>query len=238
MRMTRRSKQLATGATLVVTTGLIAATTMGATGAQVAPEAEPSNTTRATLAPLNNSGVNGRADVVVVDGKKVRVDLNARRLLKGVPHAQHIHFGSRARHECPTVRDDDNADHRLNTAEGQPAYGPVRVSLTTRGDTSPDSTLAVKRFPTAPKGRVDYDRKGIEVSKKVARAIRRGNAVVVLHGIDYNGNGEYDFDAGESELDPSLPAEATDPVSCGVLHPVAAAEEDGGPLPLPRSGRN
>ena len=36
--------------------------------------------------------------------------------------------------------------------------------------------------------------------------------------MDYNGNGMYDFDsAGASELDPSLPAEATDPAVCGVL---------------------
>lgn len=237
MQMTRTSKQFATGTMLVVTGSLVASTMMSANGAPVAREAQPSNTTRASLEPLNNSGVKGQADVVVVDGRKVRVDLNARRLLKGVPHAQHIHFGGRARHECPTVRDDDNADHRLNTVEGQPAYGPVKVSLTTRGDTSPDSTLAVNRFPTAPEGKVNYDRKGIKVSKKVARAIRRGNAVVVVHGIDYNGNGTYDFEAGTSELDPSLPAEATDPVSCGVLRPVAT-EGDSGPLPLPRSGRN
>ena len=31
---------------------------------------------------------------------------------------------------------DDNGDFRLSTAEGLPAYGPVKVSLTKRGDTS------------------------------------------------------------------------------------------------------
>ena len=37
-------------------------------------------------------------------------------------------------------------------------------------------------------------------------------------GVDYNGNGMYDFaSAGKSDLDPSLPAEATDPALCGVL---------------------
>lgn len=47
--------------------------------------------------------------------------------------------------------------------------------------------------------------------------IRRGDAVVVTHGFDYN-NGEYDkAGAGPSELDPSLPAEATDPALCGRL---------------------
>jgi len=42
---------------------------------------------------------------------------------------------------------------------------------------------------------------------------------VVLHGIDYNMDGLYSFsDEGASELDPSLPAEATDPVACGVTN--------------------
>ena len=52
----------------------------------------------------------------------------------------------------------------------------------------------------------------------MARAIRRGEAVVVIHGVDYNDNGTYDFDsAGKSDLDPKLPEEATAPATCGVL---------------------
>lgn len=227
MRLTRGKKQVAAAGMFVASGSLVAASIIGASGAApAAPQAEPSNVTRAKLEPLNNSGVKGNADVVV-NGRKISVDLNARRLLKKMPHAQHIHFGAAARNECPTVRDDDNADHRLNTVEGQPAYGPVRVSLTTRGDTSAKSTLAVNRFPTARQGKVNYDRQGIDVSKRVKRAIRNGNAVVVVHGIDYNGNKKYDFRAGKSELDPKLPAEATDPASCGVLKPVQTAS---GPL--------
>lgn len=168
------------------------------------------------LNPLNNSGVTGGA-AVHVNNRRLEVRVHARGLAKRLPHAQHIHFGAKARHECPTVFDDDNLDFRLNTAEGLPAYGPVRVSLTTRGDTSADSVLAVKRFPTAPRGRVHYYRE-MRTGAKVARGIRRGNAVVVIHGVDYNHNGKYDFrSAGESELDPSLPAEATDPATCGRL---------------------
>lgn len=183
--------------------------------------------THATLTPLNNSGVTGQADVTI-DGRMLEVDLGARHLLKGMPHAEHIHFGAKARQECPSVRDDDNADHRLNTVEGQPAYGPVKVSLTTKGDTSPKSTLAVKRYPLAKNGQIHYNRQGITVSERVARGIRNGHAVLVIHGIDYNHNGKYDFSAGRSDLDPSLPAEATDPVACGVLQVV-----DSGPgLPL------
>ena len=175
-----------------------------------------SDHTHARLTPLNNSGVTGHADAHVRHGK-LHVDLEAHHLLRGVPHAEHIHFGAQARHECPSVFDDSDQDHRLSTAEGVPAYGPVKVSLTTKGDTSANSTLAVKRYPMAKHGSIHYNRKGIEVSPRVAQAIRHGKAVLVIHGIDYNGNGTYDFSAGKSELDPSLPAEATDPATCGVL---------------------
>ena len=236
MRLTMGKKHARAGAILVASGSLVAATMLAATGATAptAQRAEPSDDTHAQLEPLNNSGVRGNADVHV-EGRKLEVDLDARHLLRGMPHAEHIHFGRKARHECPTVRDDDNADHRLTTAEGLPAYGPVKVSLTTHGDTSPDSTLAVKRYPTAPHHQIHYNRKGIEVSKRVARAIRHGKAVLVIHGIDYNGNGTYDFSAGASELDPNLPAEATDPAACGVLKVVPTQTSGGTPtLPVPK----
>ncbi|HEU5038892.1 MAG TPA: hypothetical protein VFT70_17930 [Nocardioides sp.] len=214
MPRTHTKRFLAAGAVL-------AAAAIGGTSivtASSANQAAPQATgyTHADLVPLNNSGVTGTADAHVHDNK-LEVDLDARHLLRGMPHAEHIHFGAQARQECPSVRDDDNHDHRLNTAEGLPAYGPVKVSLTTKGDTSPKSTLAVTRYPLAKKGTIHYNRQGIDVSPRVARAIRHGKAVLVIHGIDYNGNGKYDFSAGRSELDPSLPAEATDPVTCGVL---------------------
>ena len=77
--------------------------------------------------------------------------------------------------------------------------------------------LAVNRFPTAPKGQIHYDR-SMKTGSRVANGIERGNAVVVIHGVDFNGNGKYDFrSAGKSDLDPALPAEATDPAACGVL---------------------
>ena len=67
---------------------------------------------------------------------------------------------------------------------------------------------------------VAHTRQSLDVtdSAAVARAIRHGKGVIVIHGVDYNGNGKYDFaSAGKSDLDPSLPAEATDPALCGVL---------------------
>jgi hypothetical protein len=98
-------------------------------------------------------------------------------------------------------------------------YGPIAVSLTTKGDTSPKSGLAVDRFSTTPAGSLNYYRSSIKVDKKLAAAIKRGEAVVVIHGLDYNQNGKYDFKgAGASELNAAFPAEATDPAACGVLN--------------------
>lgn len=218
MRATKK-QYAATGLGLASLVGLVATSLPGEANAQGTQARPAAGTTRAELNALNNSPVHGYARVVV-DGRRLRVSVDARRLLKDMPHAQHIHFGKQARHECPTVRDDDNNDHRLSTAEGIPAYGPVRVSLTTKGDTSPDSTLAVSRFPSAPNRQIHYDRT-IRVGSRLAHKIANGKALVVVHGVDYNGNNKYDFDgAGESELDSSLPAEATDPVACGVLNVV------------------
>jgi len=175
---------------------------------------------------LNNSGVRGSSNVDV-DRRRLHIKVDARGLARRLPHAQHIHFGAKARHECPTVRDDSNRDFRLTTTEGAPAYGPIRVSLTTRGRTGAGSGLAVTRFPTARRGQIHYDRM-TRTSARVARAIRRGKGVVVIHGVDYNHNGRYDFrSAGKSELDPNLPAEATDPVSCGRLR------VEGSAVPVP-----
>lgn len=168
------------------------------------------------LNPLNSSGVTGIA-TVTADGRQVQVKIKARHLAPKLPHAQHIHFGAKARHECPTIADDANGDFRLTTTDGAPAYGPVRVSLTTKGDTSAKSVLAVDRYPTASRGTVDY-RRTTKTSKSVARAVRNGEAVIVIHGVDYNDNGKYDFaSAGKSDLDKTLPAEATDPASCALL---------------------
>lgn len=206
--------------TLALSGGVVMLASLVVVGAAAGTSAtaESANTvhTHTHLNSLNNSGVQGRASVES-RGRWLDVQIDARGLAKGLPHAQHIHFGAQAAHECPTAALDADHDFRLTTAEGVPAYGPVRVSLTTRGDTSPDSALAVDRFPTAPNGHEHYDRQ-TRTQRAVARAIRRGEGVVVIHGVDYNDNGEYDFSAGKSELDPSLPAEATDPATCGVLH--------------------
>ncbi|CAA9376648.1 MAG: hypothetical protein AVDCRST_MAG60-556 [uncultured Nocardioides sp.] len=211
-----RTKVALNASVLIATTAVAATMATSPASAKVARDATE---TKGRLTALNNSGIAGSAEAVV-NGRRLIFDIDARKVLKGMPHAQHIHFGAQARHECPTAaRDDENNDHRLTTTDGAPAYGPVRISLTTKGDSSAKSVLAVDRFPTPERSTITYNRQ-IRTSKALARAIRRGQAVYVLHGLDYNGNGKYDFDgAGASDLDPSLPAEATDPAACSVLNP-------------------
>lgn len=215
---------------------LLAATSM-ATSAAAAP-GSPNNGTEKTitlsanLTELNGSGASGTATATVRNQRIVQIDVHAEGLTPDAPHAQHIHYGEQALNECPTLALDSNGDGRLNTVEGVPAYGPVVVSLTTTGDTSPASVLAVDRYPVAENGVLDYRRTNIEftdvagtgysgdggTARQIADSIREGEGVIVIHGVDYDGDGMYSLsDEGASELDPSLPAEATDPAACGVL---------------------
>lgn len=173
--------------------------------------------TTADLQPVALNGVNGSGTAMVqVSGTTITVTMAASGLLPDNPHAAHIHFGADARHECPTAADDADGNGKLNTTEGGPAYGPVVVSLTKTGDTSAKSVLAVDRFDTAPGGQMSYERGSITVAPEIATAIVDGQAVVVIHGVDYNDSGMYDG-AAKSDLDPSLPTEATDPALCGAL---------------------
>jgi hypothetical protein len=210
---------LASGAmvTGLVTSGTAVAAPAGGSQAGVTSLLNQGVKTQTHFQQLNNSGVRGNA-TVTVRHRRLTIDIDARGVLKDMPHAMHIHFSADSSHTCPTVWNDSNGDHRLSTSEGAPAYGSVKVSLTTRGAHNPGSALAVDRFPTASNGRIHYERT-IRVRQGVARAVRNGEAAIVIHGIDYNQNGKYDFaGAGKSDLDPNLPAEATDPVACGILH--------------------
>ena len=171
----------------------------------------------ANLQPVALNGVEASGTAMVsVNGTRIDVTMAASGLLADNPHAAHIHFGADARHECPAASDDTEGDGTINTSDGEPAYGPIVVSLTKTGDTSPDSGLAVDRFGTAPGGELSYERGSIKVAEDVASAIVDGQAAVVVHGVDHNDNGEYDGET-MSDLDESLPTEATDPAICGVL---------------------
>lgn len=184
------------------------------------PASAADGAAEADLTPVALSGVQatgiGQAEI---SGTTLSFTLAAQGLLAGAPHAAHIHFGAEARNECPVAADDAAGDGTLNTTDGDPAYGPIVVSLTKTGDTSPESGLAIDRFGVGDD--FEYSRGDVTVTQEVADAILAGKAAVVVHGVDHNDSGTYDGDV-MSDLDPTLPTEATDPAICGVLNAMPA----------------
>jgi hypothetical protein len=202
--------------------------------AAAGPAAAADGSVQGELTPVPVNGVEGSGMAMVeVSGTSLSFTLAAQGLLADAPHAAHIHFGEQARNECPTAADNNaaalegesNPEQHFTTVEGLPAYGEIAVSLTNAGDTSPDSGLAVDRFAVGSS--FEYSRDDVQVSDALAQNILAGKGVVVVHGVDYDGDGTYSMgERGPSELDPSLPGEASDPALCGVL---AASQMSGMP---------
>ncbi|MGW2835421.1 hypothetical protein [Streptomyces sp. NPDC001286] len=192
------------------------------------------STYQATLDPVATNMVDGSGmATVTLHGNRATVSVTANRLLDSSPHAQHIHVKGSG--ECPKAdaAHNHNGHKAISTTDGLPAYGKIGTSLTTKGDTSPKSALAVDRFPGT--GSYHYTRT-ITVSPEVAQQIRANNAVIVVHGIDYNHNGKYDNVLGASELNPKLPQEATAPAICGALNVMPTGGANTGNGAAVRSG--
>jgi len=211
------SKKLGLALLLAVALSLSLASVAIANGGDRDDHDEHGKHYKAHLNPLNRSGAEGHAILEKEGTNKLETEIHSHGLAAKLPHAQHIHGFKKAVSECPTLAA-SGRDNLITTAEGLPSYGPIQVSLTTKGDTSPKSALAVDRFPVAnAKGSVEYERT-FSVPSNVAKNL--GKKVIVQHGVDLNDNGRYDFQAaGKSELDPSLPQEATIPATCGVINP-------------------
>ena len=204
---------LAAGALLLPTVGLAAPATAAA-----------KEKYRYALAPVphdpradGGSNATGRA-TITVEGDRVTVKLDAKGLSPNLVHVQHIH--GVGQNECPGAerRDDRVDDGLIDTVEGLPDYGAIQVSLTTSGDTSAASGLAVDRFLVADaKGRLRYERTftlGVDFPRAIAENLDKHH--IVVHGIDVNHNGAYDFGAGTSGLSSELPLEAELPAVCGL----------------------
>jgi hypothetical protein len=179
------------------------------------------------LDPLNSSEASGTGKVMV-NGNEVTVTIESHGHSAGLPHAQHIHFGEEARHECPNMDDDADGNGIIQTLEGAPAYGPVQVSLTTEGDVSPESGLAVDRFPTGESnGDVHYERTFELPENMSAQDLEDG--VIVQHGISelFEDPAAYDGEL-KSDLNPDLPEEATVPATCGALETMGMPETGAG----------
>jgi hypothetical protein len=190
------------------------------------------------LEEMNNSGASALARVTVHDNGSINVSIQGHGLTPNQPHAQHLHgdMAGSMQFTCPTPAADKNGDGQVSTEEGDPRYGHVVVALTTKGDTSADSGLALDRFPVADaNGDLDYERNipAGQVPNSIAEHINHLH--IVQHGIDVNGNDKYDMKAlGESVFAKSLgvdgvPEEGTNPATCGEVYPVGSVETGGGP---------
>lgn len=208
-----------------LTLGAVSALTVVGLSGGSAVLAQSNNTTyQANLNALNGSGDSGTA-TVTVDGDQVTVKVNTTDVSPGLPHAQHFHIGGT--NTCPTADADEDDDDIINTAEGQPAYGEVKVSLTTEGDTSADSALAVDRFPVAENGTINYERTFTLPEGVTADDV--SNAVVVQHGLSelFEDKAKYDGEK-KSSLKEDLPLEATVPALCGALTAMPTGGADTG----------
>ena len=161
------------------------------------------------------SNVEGHGYVVVADAV-LYVDMYVEGVTAGVPHAQHFHGSmmAGARNMCPPAAADvrkssPHPDGLIDTLEGVPFYGGIQVSLTTEGDTSPDSALALDRFPVANDDGTLWYHRSIQVSENVADHIDMLH--YVIHGIDLDGSNGYNGVTGPL----GAPLEATVPAGCG-----------------------
>ena len=205
----------------LVLAAAVAAVIVLASGGSSTPKGEPF---AATADPVPTNQVTGNGSATVhLNGDQVTVNLDTNGLLNGSPHAMHIHAGGKG--ICPPASSArlHNGHLSISTTDGISFYGPPQVSLTSHGDTSRKSIVDFSRYPSV--GDIRYTRT-FAIPPGVAAAIRSGNAVIVVHGIDYNHNGIYDDVLDRSELNHNLPGEATAPALCGPL--VATKTADAG----------
>ena len=215
----RQLLALAAPVALLVPAAAVASATAGDFNASLRPVAHSATAD-------GGSNVTGRASLQL-RGRNLMVNLRATGLTPNEPHAMHIHGVVTANNECPPASADTNTgdpidpstfvagtpDGLISLGEGAPFYGPIDVSFTEIGDTSPASGLELARFPVASAaGVIDYHRT-ITVPKNIAKNL--GSLHIVLHGTDL----PTDDDA--SSL--SSLFEATLPVACGEI------DQDAGP---------
>jgi hypothetical protein len=188
---------------------------IGLGGTAFATQASALSSYQADLGAVTANNVTGSGQAwITLNGTSATVKITTKGLLDGAPHAQHIHVDGSGRCPTPAEAKDHNGHRSINVADAMKDYGMIGTSLTTSGDTSPNSALAVDRFESS--GSFTYQRT-IQLDPNVVQNLKNGTAVLVVHGIDYNDNGTYDGVLGASELDASLPAEATDPALCGAF---------------------
>ncbi|WIM99497.1 class F sortase [Actinoplanes oblitus] len=182
------------------------------------------------LFALNDSGASGTATLTALPNGDLAVSIRSTHLVPNAAHAQHLHGSTTGMNfHCPSRSADRDHEGYLTTEEGMPDYGDIFLSLTTRGDISRASGLAVDRMPVADaRGALAYDRTIPAADLPPGTVEHLPDLHIVEHGIDVNQNRRYDLDGlGESTFAAAaglsgIPEEATDPALCGMVSGAAA----------------
>ena len=196
------------------------------------------------LDSMKGSPATGEATLTPTGDGGLTVEIMAKDMVPNAPHAQHIHGDtSGAMKHCPSPSADKDGNGFISIEEGFPAYGDIHISLTTTGDTTKASGLAVDRMPMADEqGNLSYKRTLTAAELPQGTLENLANLHVVQHGVDANDNGKYDMEGlGESTFAKSLgvdgiPAEATDSATCGMIMPAGAVETGGEAPTAPSTG--
>ena len=177
------------------------------------------------LQEMGRNGAHGSATLTAMAGGDLKIAIRATGMAPNSPHAQHLHGSTGGMDfHCPDISADKNGNGYVSTEEGMPVYGDIFVSLTTKGDASKASGLAVDRMPMSDaKGDLAYDRVLPAASLPPGTIAHLKDLHIVQHGLDANNNGKYDLAGlGESTLAKSagldgIPEEATEPALCGMV---------------------
>lgn len=187
--------------------------------------AQADESVQVKLLDLNNTGASGTATLTATSAGDLKISIRSQGMTPNSPHAQHIHGAANGMDfHCPDKSADKDGNGFVSTEEGLPQYGDIFISLTTTGDTAKASGLAVDRMPTADaRGNLSYTRTIAATDLPAGTIEHLKDLHIVQHGIDANKNGKYDLEGlGESTFAKSLgvngiPAEATDPATCGMV---------------------
>ncbi|WP_438854423.1 hypothetical protein [Agromyces sp. M3QZ16-3] len=213
--------------TIAATAASFALALGGATAAYAGHDANPSDKVASYSYDLNavqpadvpESRASGTTRVKALPNGKLQVTVEAWGLSPNLPHAMHLHGvpGDATDMACPGPAA-AGPDGVVTVLDGAPFYGGILTSLTSTGDVSPASALALDRFAMADAdGHLYYQRTFTDVPGYTDA----GTVQVVVHGIDFDRNGAYAFNPADpfssrsSSLGAGIPLEATVPVLCG-----------------------
>jgi serine/threonine protein kinase len=196
---------------------VLAAAVVGVLLASSSSKTEKGTPSNATLGQVPTNHVTGSGTATLhLNGNVATVTLTTNGLdyNEELAHALHIHAGGKG--VCPpaSAARSHNGHLTISTTDGIKFYGPPAQALTTHGDTGTSSILVFSRYPTG--GKIRYKRT-ITLPATLAREVKENNAVIVVHGADYDHSGIYSGVLERSELNRSVPATATAPALCGPL---------------------